>query len=854
MASDPPPSSPDLDGEPQADDLLAEQVEESPRSGAADGEEQPTETTSWGARVVCWAKRGVLAALVLAAAGMLTIYLTLRHYEQDLPSTDELKHYDPPQVTRVLARDGSLLAELFVQRRTVVSIVDIPKTMKVAVLAAEDADFYQHEGLDYLGMLRALIVNLRTASARQGGSTITQQVVKNVLLTPERTFERKARELLLARRIEQELSKDEILELYLNHIYFGHGRYGVEEAAHYYFGKSVREVSLAEAALLAGLAKGPSLYSPRVNISRARGRRDAVLEQIALKGFASRDLVDQSKGAAIVLAPASEKLAELAPEVVSEVKRLLRRLVGPAAARGGFTITTTIDPQLQAAARKAVRDNLDAYAKRHGLIGPLEKGKGKRRKSKRKKLVPFQGTPKSTGHHVYTAVVTGANGGVLEIRVGTAEGTVLMSEARRYNPKGLPPHRFAPKGTLLRVSPVVERNVGSDGVPHAYRLELGPQSALVAIDVKTREVLALVGSYEATRGGLDRATSAHRQPGSTFKPFVYSYGIHSRRLTPASIIAPSPTGRRPGDGAPLLLRPALARSVNAAASWALRELGAESVAAWAQAVGIHSKLGATASLALGAYELTPRELAGAYSTLAGAGIYQQPLLIRSIVGPDGKNVTLPALPPARQVLEEAEAYVVTSLLTSVIRSGTGRRARSLGLPLAGKTGTSNDAKDAWFAGYSPAIVCVTWTGYDDAIGLGSREAGSTAALPAFISFMRAAHRNRKVKPWPQPSGVRRVRIDPQTGLLAYPGQEDAISEIFVAGTEPSETAEPPDAGIEDAAADADVDADVEVDASSPDATAAQPDKTIDGGSAGPPEPSPTPSPPTAAPSAQPPPF
>ncbi len=791
--------------------------------------------------------------MLLAVAGVLTVYLTLRHYEQDLPSIEELKHYDPPQVTRVLARDGSLLAELFVQRRTVVSIVAIPKSMKVAVLAAEDADFYRHEGLDYLGMLRALVVNLRTGSTRQGGSTITQQVVKNVLLTPERTFARKSREVLLARRIEQALSKDEILELYLNHIYFGHGRYGVEEAAQYYFGKSGRKLNLAEAALLAGLAKGPSVYSPRVNIARSRQRRNAVLEQIADKGFASRALVDKAKRAAIVLAPASEKLAALAPEVVSEARRLLRRLVGPAAARGGYTIATTIDPQLQAAARRALRDNLDAYAKRHGWLAPLEK----RRRGKRHKQpapTPFQGTPKSTGHHVYTAVVTGANDaeGLLEIRVGATDGSVLLSSAKRYNPKGLPPSRFAPKGTLLRVSPIVERDVGPDGVPHAYRLELGPQGALVAIDVKTREVLALVGSYEATRGGLDRATSARRQPGSTFKPFVYSYGIHSRRLTPASVIAPQPA-RVATDKPPLLLRQALARSVNAAATWALRELGAESVAAWAHAVGIQSKLAATDSLALGAYELTPRELAGAYATFAGAGVYQQPLLIRSITGPDGKNVPLPAMPPARQVLDEAEAYVVTSLLSSVIRSGTGRRARALRLPLAGKTGTSNDAKDAWFAGYSPAIVCVSWTGFDDAVSLGKREAGATAALPAFISFMRAAHRTRKVKPWPQPKGVTRDQIDPQTGLLAYPGQTDAISEIFVAGTEPSEAAEPPDAGVDDADADAGTESDADAGAGPqkvepPNDAGSRPVATPTA------SPASTTRPPAVAPSAQPPPF
>ncbi len=747
--------------------------------------------------VMRWLKRLVLATLALTLAGVVAIWLVLRHYEQDLPSTAELKHYHPPQVTRVLARDDSLLAELFVQRRTVVSIAEIPKEMRVAVLAAEDAHFYQHEGLDYLGMLRALVVNLRSASTRQGGSTITQQVVKNVLLTPERTFERKAREVLLARRIEQELSKDEILELYLNHIYFGHGRYGIEEACRYYFGKGVGEVTLAEAALLAGLPKAPNLYSPRVDFERAKRRRNAVLEQIALKGFADARRAEKAKQEPLVLAPAVESLPELAPEVVGEVRRTLRHLVGPGSVRGGYTITTSIDPTLQAAARKAVRNNLDSYAKRHGLLAPLDE-KGNRGSS------PFQGTPLAKGHHIYNGVVSGADDatGMLQVRVGTVEGRVPLHQSARYNPKGLPPSRFAAKGTIVRVSPVLERSVGPDGVPREYRLELGPQSALVAIDVATREIRALVGSYEAVRGGLDRASFALRQPGSSFKPFVYSYGIHTRRLTAATAVSPPPTdpsAESTTEGPaqpPLRVRQAVAKSVNEAAIWALKEVGAEGVVRWAQAMGITAKLAPTDSLALGAYEVRPRELAAAYATFAAGGTYDAPVLITKVVGPDGHEVDLATGTPRRRVMEEAEAYLVTSLLTSVVQSGTARAARSLPFPVAGKTGTTNQSKDAWFAGYSPDLVCVVWTGYDDAVSLGKREVGATAALPAFIELMRAAHSSRKTGPFKRPAGLVDVAIDPLSGLLAYEDQEDALTELFLAGTEPAEVAEPPDAGAD----------------------------------------------------------
>ena len=737
-----------------------------------------------------WTKRLVVLGLLLGAAAASVLWWTLNSYEEDLPSTAELRDYQPPQVTRVLARDGSLLAELFVQRRTVVSIEQIPREMKMAVLAAEDADFYQHEGLDYLGMLRALYVNVRSQKARQGGSTITQQLVKNVLLSPERTFERKARELLLARRIEQELTKDQILELYLNHIYFGHGRYGVEEAARYYFGKKIGEVTLAEAAMLAALPKGPNIYSPRVDLERAKRRRNLVLAQLAAKNMAAPERIAAAKEEPIVLAPATEKLAHLAPETIGEVERTLRAMFGPAAQRGGFEVTTTIDPQMQAAARRAVRANLDAFAKRHGGVAPIKKAHNKGKK-------PFEGIPASKGHKVYNAVVVGTHDGrgELTLRVGKARGVVKVAGASRYNPRALPASKVAEVGAILRVSPIHERGQNKDGTPRQYRLELAPQSAMVVVDVKTREIRALVGSYEAIRGTLDRTRQMRRQPGSTFKPLVYSYGIHTRRLTPATPI-PVLLGKPPPEGEtapPLLLRKALAGSVNAAAVWALKDVGPTSVVSWAQAFGIKSPMKPTESLALGSYELTPRELAGAYAVFASGGTYAKPILISRVMGPNGSEAELPPIPPLRRVMEPAEAYLTNHLLMSVVQYGTARRARKLGLPLAGKTGTTNKAKDAWFAGYSSELVCITWTGFDDAAPLGRGEQGATAALPAFISLMRAVYASRKPKPFARPSsGLVEVAIDPATGLRAYEDQEDAFTELFLSGSEPQDTAEAPD--------------------------------------------------------------
>lgn len=663
----------------------------------------------WKRRLRRWAWRIAAVSCLFLGLGLFSCAGLIAYYGADLPETSQLKHLTPPQVTRILARDGTVLAELFVERRTLVPIADVPKTMKYAVLAAEDAKFYEHEGLNYFGILRALLVNLKSGRTQQGGSTITQQVVKNTLLTPERTFARKIRELLLARRIEQELTKDEILELYLNRIYFGHGRYGVEEAARFYFGKSVRDVSLAEAALLAAVVKGPSIYSPRVDRTRALERRRYVLGQMAEKGFAARADVDAALRQEISLAPLPEKAAELAPEVLDEVERTLEATLGAYAKNGGYTVTTTIDPKLQLAARNAVRTNLDAYVARQSPS------------SRKKSAEPAKASPR-------------------------------------------------------------------------------PESALIAVDVKTAEVLAMVGGYDVLRGGFNRATAAHRQPASSFKPIVYSYAIHSRTFTAATILETNPAalgGRyRPGNfdesegQSPRRLREALAHSVNVAAVWTLEKLGPAKVVTWAKSLGISSNLGADLSLALGSYEVTPFELVTAYTTFATGGMYREPVLIRSIFGANGQQIALPKRSPERRVMDEAEAYIVTSLLRSVVQSGTAKSASALPFPVAGKTGTSNAAKDAWFVGYSPDIACIVWTGFDDASPLAAGSTGSKTSLPTFIDFMREAHKDKPRRDFAAPAqGLVHVFIDPETGQRAS-GVDGAIDELFLPGTEPTEAAEP----------------------------------------------------------------
>lgn len=777
-----------------------------------------------------WSIRLAIAGAVLTIGALITGYLLVRHYEEGLPSVAELERgYRPSQVTRVTARDGTTIAELFTERRTIIHTEDLPRFVINAFVAAEDASFYEHEGINYFGIARAAVVNLRSGRTRQGGSTITQQVVKNILLeSNERTYRRKMREALLARRLEQELCpecgndragrdkrKDKIIELYLNHIYLGHGRYGLEETAKDTFGHSAKQLTIAEAAMLAGVPAAPEAYNPKRDLNKALVRRAFVLDQMHQKHFITDAEYEAAKVEPVRLAANQEIDSELAPEAVQIAKKLLLELEPERGPHGGFTISTTIDPTLQAAARKALRDNINAYDKRHQLLAPIKApaiANNGKKKTAVKDVPPFEGTPKFESHKVFNGVVIGADdaAGTIDVRVGTIVGTVKIAEYKRYNPENLPASKFAEVGARLRVSllaPIpnaaAQVTPPNEHVPVAkvpLRLELGPESAIVMVDVRTRNILAIAGNYEAANGGLDRVTQSHRQPGSTFKPVVYSYAIHARRYTPATLVDVQPTmfngGYKPANyegwtGAdPLRLREALANSVNVAAVHVIEDVGPANVVDWAKALGIESTLKPDLSLALGSYEVKPIELVGAYATFASGGMYEEPRLVTRIVGPDGKEVPLKPPAPARRVLDPAEAYVVTSMLQSVVDHGTAQKAKSLARPVAGKTGTSNEAKDTWFAGFSPEIATVVWVGYDDNKPLGSGETGGSTALPAWINVMKVAHEGKPRSEFPRPPGITTVAIDPKTGKLKAEGSEDSLDEVFLSGTEPTEAAEP----------------------------------------------------------------
>jgi penicillin-binding protein 1A len=765
----------------------------------------------------------------VALTGLLTLVGLFWYYGRDLPPTrDLLRTWRPPQTTRVLARDGSVLAELFIERRTVVPLDALPREMVISLLAAEDADFYRHRGLDWPGLLRAFVVNLRRGTIAQGASTITQQVVKNVVLSPERTLRRKVQEVLLARRIEQELQKNEILFLYVNHIAFGHGRNGVQEAARFYFGRDVGELSLGECALLAGIPKSPVHYSPRNDLPAALRRRHWILGQMVEKGFVTQAQADAADAEPVRLAEAPQDADGFAPEVVDAVRRTLAQLAGnDAVRRGGYTVHTTIDPALQRAARVSLVRGLRDLDARHGYHGPFV-APGQRRPRGSGNVVRAERAPRDgrlLPGHVYLGTVERAeeanparrDGGGLVVRVGSAVGRVPWNTAGRYA-QSLTPTQFAPPGAAVRVS--VDQVITAES-PGSMRLELGPQAAMVAIDPATREVRAMVGGFDATPGMFNRATRASRQPGSAFKPFLYSFALMSRRFTLASTVDPNrgcfgegrarwcPAEAHAREGvieSPMRLRDALAQSRNMVAARLMESLGPEAVATHARALGIASPLPTDLSLALGTGSVTPVEITNAYATWASGGRYQDWNLITRVVDPSGRDIPLPARAPAREVMSPAEAWLVTSAMSSVIDRGTARGARALNRPAAGKTGTTDGARDAWFVGYTPDLVTGVWVGFDDRAPLGAGEEGGRSAVPVWTSFMREYVRVRHppALEFARPEGVVAVTVDALTGLLPAPAIPGAtaptpappapIEEYFLAGTEPHETA-PTDAGV-----------------------------------------------------------
>lgn len=756
---------------------------------------------------------GILGFLGILA-GVSTVVGVFWYYGRGIEGIDvaAIRDYRPKQVTRIVARDGTILGELYTERRTLIGFEDLPTHVVHAFLAAEDADFYNHKGMDYVGMVRAMISNIEAGAIRQGASTITQQVVKNFLLSSERTFERKIQEILLARRLEQALNKKEILELYLNEIYFGHGRYGVEEAARFYFGKSVREINVGQAALLASMPKAPSKGSPYKDRERAKNRQVYVLKQMVRHGFATAQDADEAvEGPLEVLVDPPKAVSVAgAQEFVDAARRKLQEVYGDEKLdRLGATVTTTVDLQLQEKARAAVRTGLIDLDQRQGYGHKVKPISEKRRK---KALAKVKGTPSVGGN--YLGVVLSREGLVppaedmIPMKVG--ETNVWVTVPPRYDEPEKTLEEQFPADGLTRVK--MKSLPGEEAEEGAWATGVigsGPQAVVTLADVDSGEVLAMIGGLHYGRGEFNRVLDAKRQPGSSFKPFVYGSALASEKYTPASIVSDSPEiyeKWRPtnynvdvyrGD---IRLRTALTHSINTIAIKLVDAVGLEAVHAFARAAGIRSELTDNLALALGVSEVTPFELLNGYLTLARGGKRIAPTMIRSIEAP-GEETWMPDN-PEEQTLRDDVVFVLTSMMTSVVEEGTGRGAKKLGRPAAGKTGTSSEVRDAWFAGFTPRYVAVAWVGFDNPKPLGRRESGGRTALPIWLTTMQAAEGEKPGLAFKPPASVLVRTIDRESGLLAPalieqpdgtmvpPATDTILEEYFVAGTEPVDIAEP----------------------------------------------------------------
>lgn len=762
-----------------------------------------------------------LGLFVIGCASLVAAYLLV---SASLPKVDTLAEYHPPIVTTIHGDDGTVISEYSRERRILVSIARIPRPLVEAFVAAEDANFYMHRGIDLMSIMRAAVKNVMAGGIRQGGSTITQQVAKSLLLTPEKKFSRKFKEAILAWRMERRLSKEDILYLYLNQIYLGHGAYGVQAAAENYFGKDVDKLTLAECAMLAGLPQAPSRYSPYGNYEKAKKRQAYVLNRMLEDGYVTQQQVDEALAATLTIQPRTARQVPGAAYFSEQVRRYLEQQYGAEAVyTGGLQVYTTMDVAMQQAAQLAVRANLLQHDLRHGYRGPvriLEAGQQKEFLTAQE--AEFQKKP-SVGS-IVEGVLVGAEGGKAQVRIGGFSGNLPLDKGGlagnlRVLERGKPVRFVKERAVALPIGSVVQVKVeSSDGASLQLTLfqEPAAQGAFVVLDPHSGEVKALVGGYDFTKSQFNRAIQARRLTGSAFKPIIYAAAL-DKGYTPATIMLDTPLiyHEQGEDGTETEWKPknytenftgattfrqALAHSFNVVTVKILEDIGIGYAINYARKLGITSPLTRDLTLALGSSALSPMELATAYCVFANGGVLIQPVYITRVVDRNGRILesTDPADFPAgpgpdqrlirqspKRVISPETAYLITNLLESVVQEGTGFRARALGRPVAGKTGTTNDLKDAWFVGYSPRLLAVSWVGYDQERSLGRGETGSKAAAPAWVDFMQTVLARQPKDEFPVPDGIEFRPIDPGTGLLVPEDSPNVHIEAFAPGTAPT---------------------------------------------------------------------
>ena len=822
---------------------------------------------SWPSRIVL----ALVGLVVLVAAGVLgtglALYLAV---VSDLPDLHGIDDYRPPLASTVYDRDGRPIGEFFEERRRLVRLEELPEHVILAFVAGEDDSFFEHSGIDLRSIFRAAWADIQAREIVQGGSTITQQTVKSLLLTPERRFDRKLKEMILARRLEQELTKDEILALYLNQIYFGGGAWGIGEAARTYFGKNVGELTISEGAMLAGLPKAPSRFSPLGNYEAANNRRLYVLGRMQELGFIDADTHEREVAAAPVIhGPREREDYAAATWFTEEVRRhLFERLGGDTVLKEGLRIETTLDLDLEREATRALREGVEALDRRQGWRGPLrnvpraEIAAELDRLAAENRLDPA--TPRDLASleldRTWLGVVTDLDETHESLRVSFAPQVhveVMLSDigwAKKRIGGGKASPSVLAVGDVARFrvfQPEPDADEKQKDTATAAEFDAGDaaeeapalpprrvalyqipevEGSLFALDIATGEVLALVGGYDYGRSQFDRAVQARRQPGSAFKPFVYATAL-TRGLTALSVVQDQPYVQvDPTTGevwapqnydhrtrGPVQMREALARSLNLATINLMFRVGLRQIINLAHAVGIHSHIVPYPSMALGTSPVTLVELTSAYAVFPAGGRRVEPIFVRRVIDRDGK-VLLTNFPLTRpvdhkpptwesskaelkltadgvpmgpdQVMTPSEAFLVTDLLRAPVEhpGGTAARARNLGRPLGGKTGTTDDHGDAWFVGFSADIAAGTWVGFDERKSLGKGETGGRAALPIWIDFMEKAHADAPVREFPVPEGVSYARVDPATGLLAGDGEGAGYMQAFPAGSEPTERA------------------------------------------------------------------
>jgi penicillin-binding protein 1A len=763
-------------------------------------------------RFLKWSLGLAFLLMIMGAAATLAVFLYL---SKDLPKITSLKDYHPSIITTVLSDDNRKIAEFYKERRVVKPLESMPLQLQQAFIAAEDARFYKHRGIDLFSIIRAFFKNLEAGTIVQGGSTITQQVTKSFLLTPERSYERKIKEAILAYRIDKTFSKEEILYLYLNQIYLGHGAYGVQAASENYFGKSVDGLNLAEAAILAGLPQAPSRYSPFHYPERAKQRQIYVLNRMVAEGYITDLMASEAINTVLDIQPRRNWYLEKVPVYTEDIRRYVEKKYGQKALyTQGLKIYAAVNIEMQKIAREEIRKGLKELDQRQGYRGPLEKLEPDRIETFSQELEKeLQLKPLTPGRITKGVVIdVDDKAGRVTVRMGSQRGTIpidAMRWARKPNPDVIHYQaKIRRPSQALAVGDVIEVELKErEAEQGQWLLELSQtpeaQAAMMCIEAGTGLVKVMVGGRDFLSSQFNRAVQSRRQPGSAFKPIIYSAAL-DKGYTPASVIIDSPivfkdeehdfTWKPKNYGkkfyGPTLLRLALAKSRNVVTIKILQDIGIDYVLGYAAKLGVASELSRNLSVALGSSGVSLFEIVQAYSVFANQGYLVQPAFITKIEDRFG-NVLEEMNPIREKVIEKSTAYIMTNLLEGVVKYGTGKRVRALKRPVAGKTGTTNNLYDAWFVGYTPHYITGVWVGYDQERSLGKGETGSRAASPVWLGFMQRVLEKEPVRVFQVPEGVVFAKIDAETGLLPIPESKKTIFECFKEGSVPTEyTAKP----------------------------------------------------------------